>query len=272
MRSTPASHFRRVPASPCHFFKLVLLAGAVLAIALAANPSRATPDSSREPSRDTGLAQLYFGIKGGLGLAQHQGVEERHSDYEVSSSWRQGITAGIFLYFPVTSRFGLQQEVMYVQKGSRQDISVEILDIPTVLDVTYDMDYVEIPVLLRFTLVKAKTFDLYSLAGFAFALKVHDRYQLSGEVDDGEQVVPISADADMSEVDIFDFSFVYGLGLEFPAQGQRLLVEYRFTLGLDRLPLPTYAYVPFGDEQILIDNEPVPLRNQHHAILVGIRF
>ena len=76
----------------------------------------------------------------------------------------------------------------------------------------------------------------------------------------------------MSEVDLFDFAFTYGVGLEFPLGNNLLLVEYRFDLSIEALPLPTYAYIPFGDEQILVDNEPVPLRNQCHMLMLGIRF
>ena len=86
----------------------------------------------------------------------------------------------MFLILPVTERFGIQQEVLYVQKGSRQEIGAEIFDVPVTMDVTYDMDYLEIPVLLRYHWLIGRGVDLYSLAGFAFGLKVNDRYQLSG--------------------------------------------------------------------------------------------
>lgn len=221
---------------------------------------------------DGGFTQLSWGIKGGLALAQHQGTTPRDLEYTVSSTMRRGVTAGVFLVLPVTSRFGLQQEVLYVQKGSRQDIGVDVFDIPSVMHVTYDMDYIEIPLLLRYHWLIDRGVDIYSLGGFAFALKVNDRYQLSGEVDDGTETVPIRADSDMSEVDLFDFTFTYGVGLEFPVGKSRLLVEYRFDLSIEALPLPTYAYVPFGDEELLVDNDPVPLRNQCHMIMVGIRF
>jgi len=219
-----------------------------------------------------GFTQLSWGLKGGGAFAQHQGTTPRDLEYDVSSSWRTGVTAGVFLVLPVTRRFGIQQEILYVQKGSRQDIGVEIFDIPTVLDVTYDMDYLEIPLLLRYHWLIDRGVDLYSLGGFAFALKIKDRYRLSGVVDDGIDRVPVTADSDMSEVDLFDFVLTYGLGLEFPVGGRRLLVEYRFDLSVEALPLPTYAYVPLGDEQLLVDNEPVPLRNQAHLLMLGIRF
>jgi hypothetical protein len=242
---------------------------ALLALFLALLPPTAAADLAPD---DGGFTRVHFGLKGGLALAQHQGIEPREMEYTVSSEMRRGVAGGIFFILPVTRRFGIQQEVFYVQKGSRQDIGVEIFDIPTVLDVTYDMDYIEIPVMLRYHWLVDRGVDLYTLGGFGFGLKVHDQYRLAGEVSDGVETIPLSADSDMSEVDLFDFAFTYGVGLEFPVGGGWALLEYRFDLSLHALPLPTYAYVPFGDEQILVENEPVPLRNQCHMIMMGFRF
>ena len=114
----------------------------LLAAAALVGGTRPSPAWRRIPG---GFTPLSFGVKGGLGLAQHQGTEPRDLEYTVASTMRRGLAAGVFLTLPVTRRFHLQQEVLYVQKGSRQDIGVEIFDIPTVLDVTYDMDYLEIP-------------------------------------------------------------------------------------------------------------------------------
>jgi hypothetical protein len=243
------------------------------AVLLLTGSGAGRPASAHEPVADPGgFTRLSFGIKGGLAVAQHQGTTPRVLEYDVSSSTRRGVAGGVFVTLPVTPRFALQQEVLYVQKGSRQDIGVEILDIPTVLDVTYEMDYIEIPILTRYHWLIDRSVDIYSLAGFAFALKVDDRYLLSGEVTDGNETIPISADSDMSEVDLFDFSFTFGVGAEMPVGRRHLLLEYRFDLGLQQLPLPTYAYVPFGDEQLLVDNEYVPLRNQTHLLMLGVRF
>ena len=242
-------------------------------INLVTTVAAAEPDVPGSEGRNhRALAEASFGLKAGPSLAQHSGIKERAAEYQVSSSWRVGFAAGAFLRFPVTSRFALQQELVYTQKGSQQKIGVEILDIPTVLDVTYDMDYIEIPVLLRFVWLERSSSELYSLVGTALSLKVRDRYTLKGEVSDGEQTIPLSARADMSEVEMFDYSFIYGTGLEFAVGRQRILVEYRFTIGWNTLAMPTYAYVPFEDDELLIDNEPVPLKNQNHLLLLGTRF
>ncbi|MBD3349417.1 MAG: outer membrane beta-barrel protein [Candidatus Eisenbacteria bacterium] len=221
---------------------------------------------------DRGLSELNFGLRAGSSVGQHAGVEERDSEYEVESESRLGLTAGLFVYWPVTHRFALQQEVLYTQKGSYQTIGVEILEIPTVLDVTYEMDYIELPMLLRFSWLTWSDGALYSLTGTAMSLKIRDRYVLEGEIDDGEQVVPLQAEADMSEVDMFDFSLVYGMGCELEMWGSTVQIEYRFAAGWHTLQMPTYAYVPFEDEEILIENDPVPLKNHAHSVTLGVRF
>ena len=96
-----------------------------------------------------GFTSLHVGVKAGLALSQHQGTEARDLEYTVGSTMRRSVALGVFVTLPITERFALQNEVLYVRKGSRQDIGVEIFDVPTVIDVTYDMDYLEIPLLLR---------------------------------------------------------------------------------------------------------------------------
>jgi hypothetical protein len=253
---------------------LPLIGLSVVLLVCLATADAAGLDSSRDPEGNSpsGPARVLFGFKAGFSLSQHSGVQERDAQYQVSSHWRSGAAVGGFVYLPVTDRFGLQQEVFYTQKGSSQDIGVEILEIPTVLHVTYHMDYVEIPVFLRFTWFRWNRNAIYSLAGTALSFKVHDRYTLQGEVSDGTETVPLRADSDMSEVEMFDYSFVYGAGFDFSLRGMQLLLEYRFAIGWNSLAMPTYAYVPFGDEYILMENEPVPLKNQNHLLVIGITF
>ncbi len=95
--------------------------------------------------RNDGWPKVHIGLKGGPALTQHQGIEPRDLEYTVSSTLRKGFAAGVFMILPVTERFALQQEVLYVQKGSRQEIGADVLTVPVSMDVTYDMSYLEIP-------------------------------------------------------------------------------------------------------------------------------
>ncbi|MBN2565900.1 MAG: PorT family protein [Candidatus Eisenbacteria bacterium] len=256
-----------------HRYAHRLLFAAVLAIQLLILAPAWACGSPDTCSRKNPASEVSIGVRAGINFAQHAGTEERDSEYEVASAWRPGFTGGLLVYWPITPRFGLQQEVVYTQKGSSQTIDVEILDVPTSLDVTYEMDYIELPILMRFDSVRWRSGSVYSLTGTALSLKISDHYRLEGTLSDAEQVVPLTADAGMSEVDMFDFSFVYGLGYERSVRGYHLMFEYRFTMGWNTLHMPTYAHVPFGeDDEVLIENEPVPLKNQSHCITLGIRF
>ena len=269
-------HQRRAAARSAALCSLPLLAGgSAFLLTLCLGPARAdqtSPPAATVLPEEQGWADLAFGVKLGAGFAQHVGTNPRNSEYDVKSEWRTGLTAGAYVYWPVTSRFGLQQEILYAQRGSQQKIGVEIFEVPTTLDVTYVTDYIDIPVLVRYAMFRWGQNDLYSLLGTAMSLKIHDRYTLDGVLDDGTEAIPLTADDDMSEVDMFDFSFVYGTGVEFMIASWCVLAEYRFTMGWNTLSMPTYAYVPFGDDLILVENEPVPLKNQSHALVLGIRF
>ncbi len=257
----------------------VAMATAILISCIAAIGVEAAHPVDATPPISTGLARIEGGVKLGIGMTQHQGVEDPRLPYSVDSGWRRGLAASAFVRFPVTSRFSLQQEVGYFHKGSRQIIALEILEIPTALEVDYDFSYLEVPFLLRYVWLHSgppgRRADIYSMSGFSFGLKLDSRYRLNGVLIDEEsgELLQLSADAPMDEVDIFDFAFVYGTGIELRMPGGHFLLEYRFALSLERLDLPTYAYVPAWDgSEILIENDPVPLRNQAHAIMVGFCF
>ena len=99
---------------------------------------------------DQGWPDISFGVKGGPSLSQHQGTEPRDLEYTVDSTMRRGWRRACSSPCPSLDRFYLQQEVLYVQQGVAAGRRRDIFDIPTVLDVTYDMDYLEIPLLLRY--------------------------------------------------------------------------------------------------------------------------
>lgn len=248
------------------------LAAASVLVALGASGQAAYGSPEPNNPDNGGLPAIHFGAKVGLAIAMHQGIEARDMEYEVSSATSPGVAAGLFMVLPVTRRFALQSEFLYVQKGSRQDIGVEILGTPTVLDVAYDLDYLEFPTLFRFNWVIDRAVDVYTLAGFTTAIKVKDRYRLDGLVDDGTATVPIFADADMSEVDRFDFVINSGIGMEVPVGLVNLVLEYRYDLSIEALPLPTYGDAEIGGQTVRVDNPPVALRNHAHLIFFGARY
>lgn len=216
---------------------------------------------------------LSYGAKMGPGLSMHYGTKSDGMDYEVSSSYRLGMVVGGFLDLNISDNFALGYEVLYAQKGSDQEITIykmviqnveEELAKPAVMNVSYYMDYIEIPVLLKVKVLNKPSFGMNAITGTAMALKVKGKHNLDGRVyfPDGDSFTELSIkdSSNLSDVNMFDFSFVYGGSVEYKRKNTYFL-EYRFTLGWDYLSLPTYTLMP-----------PVELRNQSYSLLLGMKF
>ncbi|HOH98717.1 MAG TPA: porin family protein [Candidatus Cloacimonadota bacterium] len=224
-------------------------------------------------------ADLTWGVKAGMNLSQHYGAKGDDLDFEVKSGLRPGFITGAYLDFAANDNLSLVIEALYSTKGSRQKITIirmeddpdgdgiyEMVDLekPAIMDVKYFMDYFEVPVLLKLRTLKASNWALHLITGTAMSIKVKGRHELEGKVflPDGDDFseIPITESSDLSSVNMFDFSFIYGGAVDLPVKFP-LSVEYRFTLGWDYLALPTYQFF-----------EPVQLRNQAWSLMLSTRF
>ena len=86
---------------------------------------------------------VRFGLKGGYSLATQYGIKVPDIPYSVASHYRSGLAGGLLVYFPITESFGVQQEFLYVMKGSREDISMTTLPVKTHTE--YNLNYFELP-------------------------------------------------------------------------------------------------------------------------------
>ena len=206
------------------------------------------------------LAQTgaQFGIKGGYSMATQYGIETPDIPYLVDVEYRHGLAVGIMAYYPVTESFGVQQEILYIMKGSRENI--EMLEMPVTTRTEYDLNYLEIPIVFRYTIVRLFDLDIYGASGFALSIMLDGEYRLSGSVlvGDDEEPSTFSETSQIRNVDIFDYGFLYGAGFEFELFDKKCFFEYRFNIGWNTLMMPT---VEGGD--------PAPLRNQDYIFVLG---
>lgn len=200
---------------------------------------------------------IKLGFRAGYSMATQYGIEEPDIPYTVDVHYRHGFSGGLLLYFPVTEYFGMQQEFLYVQKGSREDIDLK--DEPIETRTEYDMNYFEIPIVIRLTFVDLKIFKLYITSGFALSILLNGEYRLSGTAEIEGVPVSFSDTNEISGVDIFDYGFLYGAGMDFEIFEKQCFFEYRFTIGWNILQMPT------------VEGEaPAPLRNQDYLFTVGL--
>jgi len=200
---------------------------------------------------------VKFGFRAGYSLATQYGILAPDIPYTVDVHYRQGLAGGLLIYYPVTESFGIQQEFLYVQKGSGEDIAMKNRPIRTHTE--YDLNYFEIPVVMRLAFLRVKNCTVYSTGGFALSIRLNGEYRLSGVAEVKGVPLAFSNTNKIKNVDIFDYGFLYGAGVERRIFGKRCFFEYRFTIGWNILMMTTAE-----------GEDPAPLRNQDYLFTVGL--
>lgn len=218
---------------------------------------------------DAQTAKLDYGFKAGFSLAQHYAPIPTQEEYLFKTAMRPGAVAGFWLDMRILPHFALGYEALYTMKGSREHITIlemdgEELAKPAVMNISYDLDYMEIPVLLKVRTLDTGKFALDGIVGTAMGIKLRSRHELDGIFylpdGDGFAEFPVAEESDLSEVNMFDYSMVYGTMLRYDGK-VNLSAELRFTLGWDYLQLPTFSL-----------GEAVELRNQTYSAIIGLEF
>jgi len=200
---------------------------------------------------------VRFGLKGGYSMATQYGINVPDIPYSVETHYRHGLVGGILVYFPITESFGVQQEFLYVMKGSREDITMHTLPVNTHTE--YNLNYFELPFVVRYTFVRFGNFKIYGSSGFALSILLNGESHLNGVVDMGGTQTSFTESTKLEGVDIFDYGFLYGAGLDFNLFNKNCFFEYRFNIGWNTLMMPTSK-----------GQDPAPLRNQDYIFTLGI--
>ena len=179
-----------------------------------------------------GIAQtkLTLGFKGGLNIAN---ISHEHID---DTDYRTGVGFGAYLSFDISPTVSIQPELLYMQKGGKAKDIPAIFEVEGYLlpqegsiDIEAKVNYLEIPVLVKFMVPTQSATQPFFFGGPALAIK------LSAENEIDWRVVGLSgseaedADDDMKST---DFGFVRGGGVDFPVGQGFLGIEGRYTYGL----------------------------------------
>jgi hypothetical protein len=203
---------------------------------------------------------VRFGLKAGYSLATQYGITPAENIYTVDSDNRNGFAGGVFLYFPITESVGIQQELLYAMKGSRQDVTIsEPVNINTVSE--YNLNYFEMPMIIKYKFVKIKNFGIYGSTGIALSLLLNGEYNITSTINFGGPPIVAEESGDMKGLDTFDYSFVYGAGTDFKLLNKDFFFDIRMTVGWNTLAMPNTTGA-----------DPVPLRNQDYVFALGMYF
>jgi hypothetical protein len=203
---------------------------------------------------------IRFGLKTGYSVALQYGITPADNTFTVDSDSRKGFAGGVFAYFPITESVGIQQELLYAMKGSRQNVTINSpVNINTISE--YDLNYFEMPMILKYKFVKIKNLGIYGCTGIALSLLLNGEYNISSAINMGGPPIEAEESGDMKGLDTFDYSFIYGAGTDFKLLDMDLFFECRMTVGWNTLAMPNVTGA-----------EPVPLRNQDYVFAVGLYF
>ncbi len=218
-------------------------------------------------------AQIFgIGVKGGLNFANLRGdltIIEDDLDFTLDLKNKTGIVVGASFSSSLVPFISLQPEILYSEKGARfeesETIPLDDFGFPgqtaaATIDGTFDLKYVEVPVLLRVGL-PVPGFSPFVYAGPSFAYNLSADFKIDvAATFMGESFSETILDEDIKDdIKNFDVGFVIGGGMEFGLPLLKLHAEIRYTMGLSNV----------------IDNNngnDLDLKNGVFSLMVGVTF
>jgi opacity protein-like surface antigen len=174
-------------------------------------------------------AGMAFGVKGGVSLS-HVNADLFDTDN------RTGFVGGVYGAFDLSPMFGFQPELLFVRKGAElfsTDVTIGGITFGSVGS-TLDVDYIEIPVLLRLSAPTPGPVAFRLLAGPVASFKVDEKISTTG-------LVGYTLDSD--QVKTADYGLAAGAAVAFRSGTMSVVAEGRYTLGLADV-----SDLPFGGE------------------------
>lgn len=212
-------------------FRSRTLLTATLVLALLVGPAVAGP--------------LGKGLKAGISYSKITNDSTGDSDHKL------GFAAGLSVSYDLLPGLTLQPELLYVQQGGRWDVNVvEGGTIVSNADLTWKLNYVQVPVLARVNLPLLGAFLPTLIGGPALSFKAASTFDL----EDGDSLI---ASGDVDDLASTDLSLIVGLGFKVGAGPAGFVVDARYNLGSTNL----------NDT----DSE-VTINNRGFQVLAGFQF
>ncbi|APY00099.1 porin family protein [Lacinutrix venerupis] len=185
--------------------------------------------------------EVQFGVKGGLNSSTISGDD--FGDLESRTSFNVGVLAEV----PISERLSFQPEVFY----SGQGFDVAENDQDNIFDtndnIEYQLDYIQVPLLLKAYLVKGLSVEV----GPQFGFKIHEELDFQPTNDGGD----IEINSEDSYVKDFSTSVALGASYKFDSG---LFVNGRYN---------------FGVTDIFDDNTPFQgIDAKNNVLQVGLGF
>ena len=174
-------------------------------------------------------AGMALGVKAGVSLS-HVNADLFETDN------RTGFVGGVYGTFDLSPMLGVQPELLFVRKGAKlfsTNVTIGGIDFGSVGS-TLDVDYIEVPLLLRLSAPSPGPIDLRLLAGPVASMKTNEQISTTG-------LIGISLDSD--QVKTSDFGLAVGGAAAIQNGTIKVVAEGRYTFGLSNI-----SDLPFGGD------------------------
>ena len=123
--------------------------------------------AQEDTSSDEGIS---FGVKVGGNISNTSNGKEISYD---GTDNRYGFNVGAVVHIPISEKFSLQPEVVYSQQGFTKSFEFD-LDLFGVSDIVYRLDYINIPIMASYQVVKGLTLQAGPQVGFNINAEEYD--------------------------------------------------------------------------------------------------
>lgn len=160
---------------------------------------------------------MEFGAKAGYARMNIVG------DDDPEFRTRSGFALGFTFDFYMTNAFTFRPELVYVTKGSQTRTMIEGITVP--VDLTFDVNYIEVPLLVKWTPLWLSKISPTLHAGPYVAYKTESRIRVE-EVTSG-----ISFSDPDDSIRSVDYGAAFGAGLDMQVNDSKVSIEGRYTWG-----------------------------------------
>lgn len=187
------------------------------------------------------MNQPQIGLRVGGNLAQLRGESSFGDD---ATDRKLGFTVGTFAEMPLTGSFSLQPELLYTQKGGTEE------------DVDFNLDYLELPVLVKYNLPVEGRLVPSLYAGPYAAYTLRRSFKSEG--------VSIDADEFFKSV---DYGATFGVDFGYRFARRAATLGLRYDLGLANIFDDDFE---FDDDDFGDDLSDAKLRTHELSVVLGV--
>ena len=175
----------------------------------------------------TMFLQAQITPKIGMSFSKNNGMEEELLYYpEAKIPFKPGYSIGVGYDIQISDAISLQPNLQYIQKGAKLSVTDEINDYK--YSESIDLNYIEMPVLIKFGLGSAKKFFLYGGPSIGYWLNGNFKFSIentgTGESDTISEKIVFDENSNRAE-----FSVQLGMGYLI---ANKILLDVKYGIGL----------------------------------------